>query len=155
MRKAYVSSLLWPQVGESSIYLFVAIVPVTMDALFKYWIFKGLNRQSPAAAVTLRCEKHYRGSDEMMYTCVLAAHALCAACSHTPSDAQPSSSRPDVWHCITKAHIIFSVLQVHGSALRAVCLRGTRVWGSLGLWPGVGCSAVTLYCQNDLAIYAS
>ena len=42
------------QVGESSIYLFVAIVPVTMDALFKYWIFKGLNRQSPAAAVTLR-----------------------------------------------------------------------------------------------------
>ncbi|KAK9868997.1 hypothetical protein WJX84_006948 [Apatococcus fuscideae] len=39
---------------ESSIFIFVAIVPVTMDALFKYWIFKGLNRRNPAAAVTLR-----------------------------------------------------------------------------------------------------
>ena len=39
---------------EPPIYIFVAIVPVTMDALFKYWIFKGLNKQNPAAAVTLR-----------------------------------------------------------------------------------------------------
>ena len=150
--QSYFSSLLWSQVGESSIYLFVAIVPVTMDALFKYWIFKGLNRQSPAAAVTLRCGKHYRCSGEMMYMCVLAPHALCA--SHPPSDAQPSSSRPDVWHCSAKAQMIYCVLQVHGPALRAVCLRGTQVWGTLGLRPGVGCSAVTLYCQNDLPTYA-
>ena len=39
---------------EAPIYTFVAIVPVTMDALFKYWIFKGLNRKNPAAAVTLK-----------------------------------------------------------------------------------------------------
>lgn len=41
-------------VENGPIYVFVAVVPVTLDALFKYWIFKGLNRQSPAAAVTLR-----------------------------------------------------------------------------------------------------
>lgn len=41
-------------VQEAPIYTFVAIVPVTMDALFKYWIFKGLNRKNPAAAVTLK-----------------------------------------------------------------------------------------------------
>jgi hypothetical protein len=39
---------------DAPIYIFVAIVPVTMDAIFKYWIFKGLNRQNPAAAATLR-----------------------------------------------------------------------------------------------------
>ncbi len=39
---------------EAPIYVFVAIVPVTMDAVFKLWIFRGLNRQNPAAAVTLR-----------------------------------------------------------------------------------------------------
>lgn len=39
---------------EAPIYTFVAIVPVTMDALFKYWIFKGLNSKNPAAAVTLK-----------------------------------------------------------------------------------------------------
>jgi len=32
----------------------VAIVPVTMDAFFKLWIFRGLNRQNPASAVTLK-----------------------------------------------------------------------------------------------------
>lgn len=42
------------EVENGPIYVFVAVVPVTLDALFKYWIFKGLNRQSPAAAVTLR-----------------------------------------------------------------------------------------------------
>ena len=41
-------------VQEAPIFTFVAIVPVTMDALFKYWIFKGLNRKNPAAAVTLK-----------------------------------------------------------------------------------------------------
>ena len=44
----------WCVVQEGPIYTFVAIVPVTMDALFKYWIFKGLNRKNPAAAVTLK-----------------------------------------------------------------------------------------------------
>lgn len=36
------------------IFLFVAIVPVVLDSLFKVWIFLGLNKQDPAAAVTLR-----------------------------------------------------------------------------------------------------
>ncbi len=39
---------------EGPIYAFVAIVPVTMDAFFKLWIFRGLNRQNPASAVTLK-----------------------------------------------------------------------------------------------------
>ncbi len=39
---------------EAPIYIFVAIVPVTMDAYFKLWIFRGLNRKNPAAAVTLK-----------------------------------------------------------------------------------------------------
>lgn len=39
---------------DGPIYIFVAIVPVVMDAIFKYWIFKGLNGQNPAAAATLR-----------------------------------------------------------------------------------------------------
>lgn len=43
-----------PDVQDQPIYIFVAIVPVVMDAIFKYWIFKGLNRQNPAAAVTLK-----------------------------------------------------------------------------------------------------
>jgi CemA family len=32
----------------------VAVVPVIMDSFFKYWIFVGLNRADPAAAVTLK-----------------------------------------------------------------------------------------------------
>jgi hypothetical protein len=32
----------------------VAIVPVCLDTWFKYWIFVGLNKEDPAAAVTLR-----------------------------------------------------------------------------------------------------
>ncbi|GMH32934.1 hypothetical protein BSKO_00768 [Bryopsis sp. KO-2023] len=39
---------------ESAIYIFVATVPVLLDTCFKYWIFEGLNRKSPAAAVTLK-----------------------------------------------------------------------------------------------------
>ncbi len=39
---------------EAPIYIFVAVVPVTMDAYFKLWIFRGLNRKNPAAAVTLK-----------------------------------------------------------------------------------------------------
>ncbi|CAK0741175.1 hypothetical protein CVIRNUC_001305 [Coccomyxa viridis] len=42
------------EVEEAPIYIFVAIVPVTMDAYFKLWIFRGLNRKNPAAAVTLK-----------------------------------------------------------------------------------------------------
>jgi hypothetical protein len=42
------------EVGEGSIYAFVAIVPVVADAFFKLWIFKGLNRANPGAAVTLK-----------------------------------------------------------------------------------------------------
>eukprot|EP00884_Botryococcus_braunii_P015404 jgi/Botrbrau1/2547/Bobra.0079s0034.1 len=42
------------EVEEAPIYVFVGIVPVVMDAFFKLWIFKGLNRQNPAAAVTLK-----------------------------------------------------------------------------------------------------
>ncbi len=36
------------------LHLFVATVPVLLDSLFKYWIFVGLNKVDPAAAVTLR-----------------------------------------------------------------------------------------------------
>lgn len=39
---------------EDSIQIFVSIVPVCLDSYFKYWIFVGLNKQDPAAAVTLR-----------------------------------------------------------------------------------------------------
>lgn len=39
---------------DEGIKLFVAAVPVLMDTIFKYWIFVGLNREDPAAAVTLR-----------------------------------------------------------------------------------------------------
>ncbi len=47
------SDVLWVW-QEAPIYIFVAIVPVVMDAFFKLWIFKGLNRENPAAAVTLK-----------------------------------------------------------------------------------------------------
>ncbi|GAB4815193.1 hypothetical protein N2152v2_002239 [Parachlorella kessleri] len=36
------------------IYVFVSTVPVILDTCFKYWIFVGLNKEDPAAAVTLR-----------------------------------------------------------------------------------------------------
>ena len=37
-----------------NLHIFVATVPVLLDSLFKYWIFVGLNKVDPAAAVTLR-----------------------------------------------------------------------------------------------------
>ena len=39
---------------EDISHVFVAIVPVVLDSFFKYWIFVGLNRQDPAATVTLK-----------------------------------------------------------------------------------------------------
>ncbi len=41
-------------VQEDASHIFVAIVPVVLDSFFKYWIFVGLNRQDPAATVTLK-----------------------------------------------------------------------------------------------------
>ena len=49
-----IADVLASSVQEAPIYIFVAIVPVTMDAYFKLWIFRGLNRKNPAAAVTLK-----------------------------------------------------------------------------------------------------
>lgn len=40
--------------AKDGLQLFVATVPVVLDSLFKYWIFVGLNKIDPAAAVTLR-----------------------------------------------------------------------------------------------------
>jgi len=39
---------------ERGVAVFIATVPVVADAFFKLWIFKGLNRANPAAAVTLK-----------------------------------------------------------------------------------------------------
>ncbi|PRW20451.1 Chloroplast envelope membrane [Chlorella sorokiniana] len=39
---------------DELIHIFVATVPVLLDSLFKVWIFVGLNKADPAAAVTLR-----------------------------------------------------------------------------------------------------
>jgi len=39
---------------ERGVALFIATVPVAADACFKLWIFKGLNRANPSAAVTLK-----------------------------------------------------------------------------------------------------
>lgn len=39
---------------ERGVALFIATVPVVADAFFKLWIFKGLNRANPSAAVTLK-----------------------------------------------------------------------------------------------------
>jgi hypothetical protein len=36
------------------IYLFIAIFPVALDAVFKYWIFRYLSRISPSAVATYR-----------------------------------------------------------------------------------------------------
>ena len=48
------NTLLLPWLQDAPIFTFVAIFPVTLDAVFKYWIFKGLNAKNPAAAVTLK-----------------------------------------------------------------------------------------------------
>jgi hypothetical protein len=45
------------EVGEGSVYAFVAVVPVVADAFFKLYIFKGLNRTNPGSAVTLKSMK--------------------------------------------------------------------------------------------------
>lgn len=42
------------EADDSAIYLFVAVVPVTMDTIFKYWVFRYLNRLAPSATVTYR-----------------------------------------------------------------------------------------------------
>ncbi|GFR42215.1 hypothetical protein Agub_g3106 [Astrephomene gubernaculifera] len=40
--------------SESGVVIFVGVVPVVIDVLFKYWIFIGLNRISPGAVVTIK-----------------------------------------------------------------------------------------------------
>ncbi|WP_235148051.1 MULTISPECIES: CemA family protein [Fischerella] len=40
--------------NKSFISLFIATVPVIMDTIFKYWIFRYLNRSSPSAVATYR-----------------------------------------------------------------------------------------------------
>ncbi|CAM6040195.1 unnamed protein product [Sphagnum compactum] len=42
------------QADQASIYIFVAIVPVTIDACFKLWVFRYLSRLSASAAATFR-----------------------------------------------------------------------------------------------------
>ncbi|KAI5077814.1 hypothetical protein GOP47_0007638 [Adiantum capillus-veneris] len=42
------------EADKASIYLFVAIVPVTIDACFKLWVFRFLTRLSPSAAATFK-----------------------------------------------------------------------------------------------------
>ena len=37
-----------------SVVLFVGVVPIAIDVTFKYWIFKGLNKISPGAVVTIK-----------------------------------------------------------------------------------------------------
>lgn len=39
---------------EEALVIFVGVVPVVIDVLFKYWIFIGLNRISPGAVVTIK-----------------------------------------------------------------------------------------------------
>jgi len=40
--------------NKSAISLFIATVPVFLDTVFKYWIFRYLSRISPSAVATLR-----------------------------------------------------------------------------------------------------
>jgi len=42
------------EVEEKDIVLFVGIIPIAIDVAFKYWIFKGLNKISPSAVVTIK-----------------------------------------------------------------------------------------------------
>ncbi len=48
------SSHLGIAANKSMISLFIATVPVIMDTIFKYWIFRYLSRMSPSAVATLR-----------------------------------------------------------------------------------------------------
>ena len=41
------------RVQAASVAIFVSIIPVGMDTWFKYWVFTGLQRIDPAAAVTM------------------------------------------------------------------------------------------------------
>jgi lipoprotein signal peptidase len=38
--------------NKGFIFLFIATVPVIADTIFKYWIFRYLNRSSPSAVAT-------------------------------------------------------------------------------------------------------
>jgi hypothetical protein len=40
--------------NKSLIFLFIATFPVVLDTIFKYWIFRYLNRISPSAVATLK-----------------------------------------------------------------------------------------------------
>jgi hypothetical protein len=40
--------------NKSAISLFIATVPVFIDTMFKYWIFRGLSRMSPSTVATLK-----------------------------------------------------------------------------------------------------
>ncbi|GLC76297.1 hypothetical protein PLESTF_001763800 [Pleodorina starrii] len=40
--------------SEEGVVIFVGVVPVVIDVMFKYWIFIGLNRISPGAVVTIK-----------------------------------------------------------------------------------------------------
>ena len=39
---------------KEGVVVFVGIIPVVLDVLFKYWIFIGLNKISPGAVVTIK-----------------------------------------------------------------------------------------------------
>ncbi|KAH7285396.1 hypothetical protein KP509_33G026400 [Ceratopteris richardii] len=47
------------EVDQAAIYLFVAIVPVTIDACFKLWVFRYFTRMSPSAAATFKEMKRH------------------------------------------------------------------------------------------------
>jgi hypothetical protein len=41
-------------VNRNLVYLFIATVPVVLDSLFKYWIFRYMSKLSPSAVATMR-----------------------------------------------------------------------------------------------------
>ncbi|CAK9198510.1 unnamed protein product [Sphagnum troendelagicum] len=47
------------EVSQAAIYIFVAIVPVTIDACFKLWVFQMFRRLSPSASATFRQMKRH------------------------------------------------------------------------------------------------
>ncbi len=42
------------ELDEAPVVIFVGVVPVAIDVLFKYWIFVGLNKISPSAVVAIK-----------------------------------------------------------------------------------------------------
>lgn len=42
------------EVEEQNIVVFIGLIPIAIDVLFKYWIFIGLNKISPGAVVTIK-----------------------------------------------------------------------------------------------------